>query len=340
MLGWQLYDTRVELEQTRAEFARRLADGETAGREARALSKQNQDSLQALQAHVGALDAKLADSANQQEALESMYQELMRARDERFLADVEQAVSIASQQLQLAGNVPAALAALQSAEARLASQGRPQLLPVRKLLARDIDRLKALPTADVTGMALRLETMLGAIDSLPLGFEHTPPAQSAAKPAPAKPPVKAARAGGRKVPQATSAPEAASAANATESPGFVMSMLGDLWGEVRQLVRIERLDRPDPALLSPQQAVYLRENLRLRLLSARLALLQRDGQTFSEDVRQSRIWIERYFDVSVPAVASVLNDLRQMEAARLNVELPSLAETEAALRTLKFGRAN
>jgi uroporphyrin-3 C-methyltransferase len=104
----------------------------------------------------------------------------------------------------------------------------------------------------------------------------------------------------------------------------------------RELVRIERLDRPDPVLLAPTQVNYLRENIRLRLLSARLALLQRDGRVFAEDTQQARLWLERYFDMQDRNVASLVEELRQMESARLVVELPQLTETEAALRRLRL----
>lgn len=337
LAGWQLYAVRTELERTRADIARRLADNGEAARAAQAVSRQVHDSLDSLQQRVGGLDARLADAASQQDALQSMYQDVMRARDERFLTEVEQAVSIAAQQLQLGGNVPAALNALESAEARLATQSRPQLLVVRKLVARDIERLRALPTADITGMALRLETMLGVIDTLPLGFEHLPIDKKAgAKPA-AKPTSSAPK--GKKAVSQPVPPVAASAGPA-EEPGFFSSLVSELWGELHQLIRIERLDRAEPALLPPQQSAYLRENLRLRLLSARLGLLQRDARSFAQDVGQARRWLENYFDVEAAPVANMLADLRQMEAARLNVELPSLAETESALRNLKFGRSN
>jgi hypothetical protein len=86
---------------------------------------QNQEALAGLQAKTGALEAKLAESQSQQAALDAMVQELTRNRDERLLAETEQALNIAAQQLQLAGNVEAALIALQGADARLAAAGRP-----------------------------------------------------------------------------------------------------------------------------------------------------------------------------------------------------------------------
>ena len=115
---------------------------------------------------------RLAESQSQQLALEALYQELSRNRDEWQLAEIEQVLAIASQQLQLAGNVRAALLALQLAEARLAKSDRPQFLPVRRALARDIERLKALPVLDVAGMSARIDGMVAAVDTLPLAFDE------------------------------------------------------------------------------------------------------------------------------------------------------------------------
>ena len=65
---------------------------------------------------------------------------------------------------------------------------------------------------------------------------------------------------------------------------------------MKQLVRIQIMDKPDVALLSPSQAYFLRENLKLRLLSARHALLARDGPSFKADLDASMDWISRYYD--------------------------------------------
>ena len=121
---------------------------------------------------VAQLEARLAESQSQSLALEALYQELSRNRDEWQLAEIEQVLAIASQQLQLAGNVRAALLALQLAEARLAKADRPQFVPVRRALARDIERLKALPVLDIAAMSARIDSLVAAVDSLPLAFEE------------------------------------------------------------------------------------------------------------------------------------------------------------------------
>jgi uroporphyrin-3 C-methyltransferase len=325
LLAWQVWQGSERLKTTRQELARRIADGDAQQREAQANARQNREALDALQAKVGALEARLAEMQGQQLALETMYQELSRVRDDRLVAEVEQAVNVAAQQLQLAGNVEAALIALSGAEARLAKNAQPQFLPLRKLIARDIERLKAMPGADVPGIALRLDAILNAVPNLPLAFEQRPAA--AAKPQPARKPS-AAR------PPAAEAP----APDAPTWQNMVAAWLGELWGELRQLVRIERIDRPDPGLLAPREIFFLRENLRLRLLSARLALLARDGRSFQGDLQQADTWLERYFDTRAPAVEEARQSLRSL--ARLDVmRAPvDLNETLSALRNFKLAR--
>ena len=306
----QWVDTRMQVSSLQQELARRLADGDSMAKEGRTLARQSQESLAALQAKVGVLEAKLAETQSQAVALEAMYQELSSTRDERVLAEVEQAVVIAMQQLQFAGNVEAALFALQGADARLARSAQPQFLPVRRLIARDVERLKAIPGANITGLSLKIESVVAVVDSLALAYEQRPKADSIRPAANAKP----------------------------ASVDYWRALGADLWCELRQLVRIERIDQGDPALLSPNQSFFLRENLKLRLLNARLALLQRDGKVFREEIRQSREQLDRYFDARSKPVQAAQSTLTALATTDVSFDLPGLAETLTALRNLKFAR--
>ena len=306
----QWVDTRMQVSGLQQELARRLADGDSLAKEGRTLARQSQDSVASLQAKVGVLEAKLAETQSQAVALEAMYQELSSTRDERVLAEVEQAVVIAMQQLQFAGNVEAALSALQGADARLARSVQPQFLPVRRLITRDIERLKATPGANISGLSLKIESVVAAVDSLPLAYEQRPKADAAKPVSPGKP----------------------------VSTDYWRELGADLWREMRQLVRIERIDQGDPALLSPNQSFFLRENLKLRLLNARLALLQREGKTFREEIRQSREQLDRYFDARAKPVLAAQSTLAALATTDVAFDLPGLAETLTALRNLKFAR--
>jgi len=311
----QWLDTRMQVSGVQQELARRLAESDGQAKEGRLLARQAQNALAELQAKYGALETKVAETQSQALALEAMYQELSSSREERLLAEVEPAVSIAVQQLQFAGNVEAALLALQSAEARLVRASQPRLVALRRILTQDIERLKAAPAADVTGLSLKIESVVAVADSLPLAFEQRP------------------------VTSLEAIPTTESTKGATPADqGYWRRLLTDLWHELKQLARLERIDRGDPGLLAPTQSFFLRENMKLRLLNARLALLQRDGKTFRGEIYQTRELLERYFDTRAKSVQAADLTLRQLATADVSADLPRLIESLSVLRSAKLGR--
>jgi uncharacterized protein HemX/uroporphyrinogen-III synthase len=301
-------DARNRIDATQQELARRLRDIEADSREARAVARQSEEALRDTRTKLGQLEGRLAEWQSQQVALEALYQELSRNRDEWQLAEIEQMVAIASQQLQLAGNVRAALLALQLAEARLSRADRPQFLPIRRALAHDIERLKTLPSLDLPGMSMRIDTLVAQVDSLPLAFD-----ERAERAAPAK--------------------EAAA-----EERGFWSKLSAEVWNELRGLVVVRQMNNPEPPLLPPTQAYFVRENLRLRLLNARLSLLSRDEAGYREDLRTAQGWIERYFDTRSKQTADALAQLKQLSSTTISLEMPSITESLEAVRGYKSRR--
>lgn len=307
-LGWVWYDARDRIGATQEELARRLRDIETESRDARLLARQAQEAVRDSQAKLSILENRLAESQNQMVALDALYQELSRNRDESALAEVEQVLTLAAQQLQLAGNVRGALLALQLAEARLGRADQPHFVPLRKALARDIDRLKALPALDVSGISLRLDGLIAAVDGLPLAFDERATAD-------------------------------ANGSGARREGERTLARLGaELWDELKSLVRIRTVDGPEPPLLAPGQAYFLRENLKLRLLNARLSLLTRDEAGYREDLRVAQAWIARYFDVRAKPSAGAQAQLKQLSQATVSIEPPTLAESLGAVRAIKSRR--
>src|SRR2546427_12289999 len=161
-LSW--LDARHRIDATQEELARRLREIESDAREARVVSRQAQEALRDSQGRIAQLEARLAESQSQQLALEALYQDLSRNRDEWQLAEIEQVLAIASQQLQLPRNVRAALLGLQLAEAPLSRAGRPQFAPIRRALARDIERLRTAPAVDFAAVTGRIDNLIGGID--------------------------------------------------------------------------------------------------------------------------------------------------------------------------------
>lgn len=306
-VAWQWYDAGLHTTALREELARRLRDSDNDSRDARNTARQAQEAVREAQSRLVQLEAKLVESQNQQVALEALYQELSRSRDEWVLAEVEQILAIAVQQLQLAGSVNAALAALQTADSRLARSNRPQFVPLRKVLARDIERLKGTPGVDIAGLAVRLDQVIARVDSLPLATVEL---------AKSEPP----RAKGR------------------SEEGFWKRLGSDLWNELSQLVRVSRIEDPAPPLLSPSQSFFMRENLKLRLLNSRLALLSRDQNVFRTDLNQASAWIRRYFDVRARPVAAALANLKQLAASGIDIDLPNISDSLEAVRNYKVSR--
>jgi uroporphyrin-3 C-methyltransferase len=304
-------DTRGRIGATQEELAKRLHDIESETREARTLGRQTQEAQREMLAKLGALETKVAESQNQQVALEVLYQELARNRDEWQLAEIEQVLAIAQQQLQLSGNVRAALLALQLAESRLSRVDRPQFLPVRRALTRDIDRLKSLPVLDVPGLSLAIDRLIASVDAMPLAFDERVERSASAKAS--KP-----------------APDA--------EDNFFARLGGEVWKELRQLVVVRKVEAPEPPLLPPQQAWFLRENLKLRLLNARLALLTRDEAGYREDLRVAQGWIQRYFDARAKASQSALAQMKQLSSASVSFEPPSIVDSLEAVRGFKARR--
>src|SRR5229473_1393795 len=302
-------DVRSRIGATQEELARRLRDIEADSREARAMARQAQEALRETQAKLGQLEARLAESQSQQLALEALYQEFSRNRDEWQLAEIEQVLAIGSQQLQLAGNIRAALLALQLAEARLARADRPQFVPIRRALARDIERLKALPAVDIAGMSTRLDSLVAAVDSLPLAFDERSEREPAAK---------------------------SGAGDAAQ--GFWARLGSEIRSELRSLVVVRQINTPEPPLLPPTQAYFLRENLRLRLLNARLSLLMRDEAGYREDLRAAQAWVRRYFDTRSKQTADALAQLKALSSATISFEMPSISESLEAVRGFKSRR--
>ena len=317
MLMFSWWDSRQQIEGLRAEMARRLAEDENLTREARGAAREARDRTAEALAKLAALEARIGESQSQQAALEGMYQDLSRNRDEWALTEIEQTLTLAAQQLQLAGNVRGALLALQNADARLGRADRAQFIVVRRVLQRDIDRLKSLPLVDTGGLAIKLDAVIASADALPLVFDEKLQPQAA-----------------RTVQRASPAAPAGNGGQSAE-PSAWQRLRDDAWDQFKQLVRIRDIDNAEPVLLNPTQAFFLRENLKLRLLNARIALLQRNEGLFRQDVIAASQWLTRYFDVGSKSGAVAMAALNSLGASAVSIELPTLADSLNAVRNFR-----
>ncbi|MES2757084.1 MAG: uroporphyrinogen-III C-methyltransferase [Pseudomonadota bacterium] len=322
LLAALAWSTHNRLNNLRQDVARSLQKGNATSNETIALARQVQEQTKELQAKVGVLESRQSEAQSQQLALEQLYQDLSKNRDEWALAEIEQVLSTASQQLQLAGNVQGALIALANADRSLSRADKPQFITIRRAIAKDTEKLKALPGIDMAGVALRIDQVIAEVDTLPMLSDHKPvaPSELARKPrAPGKP--------GAPAPE----PNAFTARLQQVWSGWT----GEMWNEIRQLIRVRSVDTPEALMLSPGEAYFLRENLKLRLLNARLALLSRNEAAFRSDLITAQDMLVKYFDTRARTTQSAQATLRQVQANNLSIDMPTLADSINAVRTYK-----
>ncbi|ASV96845.1 fused uroporphyrinogen-III synthase HemD/membrane protein HemX [Paraburkholderia aromaticivorans] len=307
------YALNRKVERTEQQLVQRQQANDTQTNELRIKTDQALATVHQSDSQVAQLEGKLADAQSAQQALQQQYADLARNRDDWTLAEVGQMLSAASQQLQLTGNTQLALFALQSADTRLAASDSPQAVAVRKAIAQDIDKLKAAPSTDLTGLAIKLDNAIDHVDDLPLSGEAPIP---------------------HATPQAATWADTAKVAAATGEPRWKVwwrEVSTGIGQQLTSLVQVRRIDNADAMLVTPDQGYFVRENLKLRLLSARLALLSRNETTLKSDLLAAQNALTRYFDNSSKKTQTVSDLVKQVQAGATAVELPNLSTSLQAV---------
>lgn len=318
LLALQWWNARSDISDVKREVAQRLQSGENLNSQTKLIADRVDDQLRVLQGKVAVLEARQSESQNQQAALEQLYRDLAKNRDDWALAEIEQVLSTASQQLQLAGNVRSALIALQNADARLSRVDRPQFIAIRRAIAQDIEKLKSLPSVDLTGVAVRLDSLVAQVDAMPLLSDE--------KPGIVAPSPKTKLSNRQKI-------ESNSAFDwRVEMQERWTAWSSELWSDLKQLMRIRTVTAPEALLLTPEQAFFARENVKLRLLNARVALLSRNDAAFRSDLAEADRALQRYFDLRDPHTRAGRELIRQIRESVLSIEMPTLSHSLAAVR--------
>jgi uroporphyrin-3 C-methyltransferase len=330
------YHSQNQMTSLREDVAKRLQTSEIANNEIKFLTKSIQETSKEVQSKVTLLESKQIEAQGQQLALEQLYQDLSRNRDEWALTEIEQILTTASQQLQLAGNVQGALIALQNADSRLAKTEKTQFIAIRHAIARDMDRLKVLPLVDVTGMVLRLDSVIAQVDHIPLWSDEKSAVAATAPKAPLRLlPALNAKKPKKKVGEVEQTSEIVEDTYLSQLQDRWQSFYNEMWMEVKQLIRIRNVENPDAMLLDPSQAYFVKENLKLRLLNARLSLLSRNESAFRNDMIAAQDIIVKYFDARSKQAQTAQSLLKQVQSSNLSIDMPTLTESLNSVRNFK-----
>ena len=329
VLAW---NTQQRVKALEAELVKRQQDSGAQATEARTLARQAELTSREAAAKLALLEARVAETTLQRGQLEELIQSLARSRDENVLADLDAAIRVAQQQSAITGSVEPLVLTLRQADERLARFNQPRLERVRRAVAQDLERARSTGVTDITSLTIRLDDVIRQVDDLPL--LSAPERRSSARAAAAvtEPAARAASA------TASAAASASVPAWAGEWGARWADFGGYVWQEVRSLVRVTRIDKPEAMLVAPDQAFFLRENLKLRLLNARLALLSRQFDSAQSDLRDAQSALDRYFDRSVKRVVLASESVKQVTSQARLVSVPRPDATLAAIATAAAGR--
>jgi len=316
VLLWQKLNTIQE------QLARQSADAGTQAVEARTLAREAQEQASDTATRLAVVQTRLNEVALQRGQLEELMRSVSRSRDETLVVDIEAALRLAQQQAQFTGHLEPLVASLKSAQQRIERAAQPRLLPLQRAMGRDLERLSTATVTDTAGLLARLDELVRQVDELPL---HNAVAQAAAT---------------RRL-QAAASVLTEDGAAPSERPWWQSVLVRSwevVWDEVRGLVRVSRIDQPEAILLAPEQAFFLRENLKLKLLNARLGVLARQFESTRADLSAASLAIHKYFDPASRRTQNAAAALQQMQTHMKHTELPRLDETFAALGSAAAGR--
>jgi uroporphyrin-3 C-methyltransferase len=305
---WQWLDGHRAISDMQQQLAKKIAEMDGNSKANQLLLAQDQDQVRELSNKVATMESRYAETQNQRVALEYLYNNLSANRDEAALAEVEQMLLGAEQYLQLTYNVRAALIAMQSADARLQRMNRPAFGLLRQAISHDMDKLRALHDVDITGTNIKLNNLIAIVDQMPLSYQQREKNADVAQTAPPK------------------------------DEASWQKLLREIWQEIKQLVRIDNTDKAEIPLLPPNQEFFLRENLKLSLLSARLALLSRDESSFKQGLMTAQLWTARYFDGKSSEVMRMSDGLKKLTASDISIELPDISASLQAVRNYRLMR--
>lgn len=326
----------------------RVADASSIASQAREQAQQAVSLAQAQTQQLQALQNSLDQSQARYKDLEQAFQTLTDSGSELTLVnDVEHLVTIAHQQLALGGNVANAIIALETAQAQLARANRPNLASLQQTINGDLDRLRVAATTDVPTLSQRLDALGSLIATAPLlvpdaATPGLPAAGADASPRAASQAAAATRAAGAAA-SVAAASVAADRAWWRRAVDDVYAWSSEAWSALRhdmgQFISVRRAADPAALLMSPDQAAQLRQNLRLRVMTAQLALLMRQPGVWKSETQALLQALDTRYDGQAEQTRQARKIAQALADTAIDVKLPTVSNSLQALQTLRDAQA-
>jgi len=332
-LGYALWKQRTQFVSAGREVASRIDTLTADVAQARKDTREALALAQAQAGRVGELEDTVRETQSQYNALQLAWQNFNDSASDELLAnDVERLLTIANQQLRLAGNVSNAIVALETAQSRLARADRPRFSSLQQAINGDLDRLRAVSTVDIPAQSARIERLVALVSKAPLLVPDSvaPGVAAAGETQPAVAPVPAID------PQAGLPADAPWwqrwRAEVVSWPGRAGSALAQ---ELGGLITIQRVDEPAALLLSPEQADQVRGTLRQRLLTVQLAMLMRQPAVWKSELDNVGVTLSKYFDSRSPDTVAAQTLARELAQTDIAVRMPEVADSLNAVAALR-----
>ncbi len=299
--GFVLYQKNQQLVEKLDQLQRHT---ERAMLETELKSQQANEVAYKLEIQLAQLTDQFAEAQHRQQAFDNFYQEFTRDRESWTLVEIGRVLAATNEQLRLTSNVPLALLSLKRAQARLAVFDSVRARAVRQAIAQDIKALQAAPAVDFAKWISLLDEAITQVEGLPLLGEAAPSFPAAAS--------------------AVASEQSHWRANWTQFKQAFAKQLASF-------VQVRPIEHADVMRVAPTESYFLRENLKLRLLSARLSLLSHNAATLKTDLKIAKQTLTRYFDTDARRTQVLRALMDQLESAPQSLELPDLS---ASLRAL------
>ncbi len=218
------------------------------------------------------------------------------------VAEAEHLLRVAQNSLALTHSIDAAITALKAADQRLRETHDPTWQRVREHIADEIGQLSAVPQADIAGLSATLDSLIASVDSLPL-------------------------IGGNNTVKAPGKIDLDHGAKAT-----VTHLLTSIWEGLKSMIVVHYNDRPVEAMLPPDRRFFIMQNLRLKLQSTKVALLQKNEALYRSNLKQVLSWVDGHFEKDNDTVKSFQSRLLELDAATIAPKLPDIS---TSLRSLQ-----
>ena len=297
------------------------------------LLEQSQTAIIDLRDDLGGLDSKIDDNAQQQmSALDGTkdvlgllgktvekqarhIKELSASnRDEWLISEVEYLLRLANQRILMSKDSGSALAMLESADKVLQGIDDLSLHGVRKAMADDMASLRTLEQLDIDGMYLELSALASALDGLEL-YE---------------------------IPE-FGLGEIETEAMTDEQAAWqdrVKAGFAAIGASLERAFVVRRDGESVEAMLPPQEELYLRQNLRLMLEQAQLALLSRKPEIYKNSLDKAQRWLAQYFLTDKNGTQQALQSIGELATINVDPPLPDISGSFRALKKYQQNQLN